>query len=55
MEGLAKSVVVEFPHANEPKGNRTLYEQGYNTSHGLLAIPDKVCGEIWRRASKSEV
>ena len=55
MKESAKSVIVELPHTNEPKGDRTPHEQEYNTGYGLSAIPNEVRGEIWCGTSQPEV
>ena len=39
---------VELPHNNFTKGDHIPHEQEYNTRHGVSAIADEVCREIWR-------
>ena len=39
---------VELPHHNSAKGDHIPHEQEYNTRHGVSAIADEVCREIWR-------
>ena len=40
---------------NSTRGGHILHEQEYNTGHGISAIPDEVCGEIWRQPCQPEV
>ena len=55
MKDTASSVIVELPHTNCTRGDHILHEQEYNTGHGVSAIPDEVCGEIWRQPRQPEV
>ena len=50
-----KSVKVELLHLTQPRGGRILHEQEYNTGHGIQAIPNEICREIWRQPSKPKV
>ena len=48
MKDKASSVIVELRDTNLTKGEHILHEQKYNTGHGVSAIPNEICGEIWR-------
>ena len=48
MKDKASSVIVELRNTNLTKGDHILHEQKYNTGHGVSAIPNEICGEIWR-------
>ena len=42
MKDKASSVIVELPHTNCTRGDQILYEQKYNTGHGVSIILDEV-------------
>ena len=54
MKESAKSVIVELPHTNEPRGGQSLHEQ-YNTRYALSAIANAVRGKIRRKLRQPEV
>ena len=55
MKEMASWDKVELPHNNLMRGGHILHEQEYNTGHGVSAIPDEICGEIWREPGQQEV
>ena len=55
MRNRASCVKVELPHNNFTRGDPIPHEQKYNTGHGLQAITNEVCREIWRQPSQPEI
>ena len=55
MKDKASSVIVELRNTNLMKGDHILHEQKYNTGHGVSAIPNEICGEIWRQPGQPKV
>ena len=51
----AKTVKVKLLHLTQPRGGHILHEQEHNTGHGIQAIHNEICREIWRQPSKPEI
>ncbi len=52
----AKPVWAQLPdNARRIRGDHILHEQKYNTGHGVSAIPNEICGEIWRQPGQPKV
>jgi len=55
MKEEVKSDKVGDDNHNLTRGDQILHEKKYNTRHGISAIPDEICGEIWCQQGQQEV